>query len=70
MRLIFLLAALMLASPSDKAQCHSSCASCRVRCKQTADDVGACIRGCLDMKRQCCANCGAGPGPNTTCSCT
>jgi hypothetical protein len=67
------LCALLTAFPADsraKARCHRQCYLCSVRCKQRAPDPTACRQMCLELKRQCCANCGHGPGPRTTCSCT
>jgi len=73
MKLILLALLCSLALPADsrgKAKCHSQCFQCTVRCKQRAPDVETCRQMCLELKRACCANCGAGPGPRTTCSCT
>lgn len=67
--LLALLASLAFQADT-KAKCHTNCYQCRVRCKQRAPDVKSCITTCLELKRACCANCGAGPGPRTTCSCT
>ena len=71
--LLLALCGLLSAFPADsraKAHCHSRCAQCVVRCKQRAPDVTTCRQTCLEFKRECCANCGAGPGPRTTCSCS
>lgn len=68
--LLFSLPLTFQADSRDKARCHSQCYQCRVRCKQRAKDVEACRNTCLELKRVCCTNCGHGPGPRTTCSCT
>lgn len=53
-------------TPSQEAACHRACAQCRVECRHDA----ACKQTCLQLKRACCRQCGSGPGPRTTCSCT
>ena len=68
--IVVVIAAAPLTDSRDKARCHSACVDCRVRSKQRSKDPGVCIETCLELKRQCCASCGAGPGPRTTCSCT
>jgi hypothetical protein len=73
MKLLLLALLLSVALPTDsrdKARCHSQCFRCTVRCKQRAPDPKACRNMCLELKRNCCINCGHGPGPRTTCSCT
>lgn len=65
-----LLVLLALTTLSDRAACHSACYQCRVRCKQTSQQPEVCQETCLELKRQCCQACGAGPGPKKTCSCT
>lgn len=53
-----------------KARCHSQCFLCETRCRHSKMDYQDCLQVCLELKRSCCIDCGAGPGPKTTCSCT
>ncbi len=66
---VFLLAAVLALSASDRHEVHRQCFDCLISCRRFPDR-SACEAACRVMKASFCRSRGLGPGPTLTCDCT